>query len=148
LKPLRAECIASKSSLARERGILIEPRDALHEVLHPGSRPRPTPRERGDIAGGERSGQGSRRRDTARPQFGQDRRLAGGASVSSVGLGLVTFGAGLDHLASTPGGRHCDACWRLGRRNRPIPCRRARAAESGGCSFHPAEFSGRKIVET
>jgi hypothetical protein len=28
------------------------------------------------------------------------------------------------------------------------PCRRARAAESGGCSFHPAEFSGRKIVET
>jgi len=93
--------IASKLSLARGRGILIEPRDALDEVPHPSGRPRPAPRGCGDIAGGERGGQGSRRRDTARPQFRQDRRQAGGARVGAVGLALVAFvGAGLDHLAS------------------------------------------------
>ena len=93
--------LQAKSSLVRGRGILIETRDAPDEVMHPGSRPRPTPRERRDIAGGERGGQGSRRRDAARPQFGQDRRQAGGTSVSSAGLGLIAFGAGLDHLAQT-----------------------------------------------
>jgi hypothetical protein len=44
--------------------------------------------------------------ESTRPQFGQDGRQAGGASVSLVGLGLgagVAFGAGLDHLASIPG---------------------------------------------
>jgi hypothetical protein len=72
--PADPQPIASKSSLARGRGILIEPRDALDEVSHPGGRPRSAPRERGDIAGGARGGQGSRRLESAGPQFGQDRR--------------------------------------------------------------------------
>ena len=70
------------------RGIL-EALDARDEVAHSCGRPRPAPRERGDIAGGERVGQGSRRCDAARPQFGQDGRQAGSTSVSAVRLGLA-----------------------------------------------------------
>jgi hypothetical protein len=82
------------------RGILDEALDTRDEVAHPCGRPRPAPRERGDIAGGERGGQGSRRCDAARPQFGQDGRQAGSTSVSAVGLGLAAgIGASLDHLS-------------------------------------------------